>query len=58
MADMTLEQARDNLVAVLGEVRNPPLNRAESNIVFNSVNVLYSGAKDNEESMMKEPDNG
>lgn len=57
---MTIEQAVGNIDAVLREVRNPPLNRAEDAIMQQSLQFLYKTAKDAQEleqraSIVEEP---
>ena len=46
---LTLEQARNNINEVLRTVRNPALTRDEHNLLAMSLELLYNGAKENEE---------
>jgi len=47
---MTIEQARDNLNSVLDAVRNPALTRGEHVVLADSLALLYTQAKDNQEA--------
>lgn len=47
---LTLEQARDNINEVLRTVRNPALTRDEHDLLRMSLEVLYDGAKESEET--------
>ena len=50
MDQLTIEQAAQNIDQVLSVVRNPALTRQEHDLLRTSLQLLYTGAKDNEES--------
>jgi hypothetical protein len=53
---ITLEQARNNIDEVLRTVRNPALTREEHDLLRMSLEVLYDGAKENQESRQAKKD--
>lgn len=53
---LTLEQARKNIDEVLRTVRNPALTREEHDLLRMSLEVLYDGAKENQESRQAKKD--